>query len=49
MTANYILALRLYIRRRAEKARSGVVSVHIRDVCSGDKRCEVEKSALELI
>jgi predicted transcriptional regulator of viral defense system len=46
MTANYILALRLYIRRRAEKARGGVVSVRIRDVCSGDKRCEYVITAL---
>jgi len=37
---NYILALRRYIQQRAEKTRGGVVSVKIRDVCNGDKRCE---------
>lgn len=37
---NYILALKLYIRRRVAKARGGVVSVKIRDVCNGDKKCE---------
>jgi hypothetical protein len=40
MTVNYILALRLYILRRVAKARGNVVSVRIRDVCNGDKRCE---------
>jgi len=40
MTVNYIVALRLYIRMRVAKARGGVVSVKIRDVCNGDKRCE---------
>jgi hypothetical protein len=38
--ANYILALRQYILHRAEKTHGGVVSVKIRDVCNGDKRCE---------
>jgi hypothetical protein len=37
---NYILALRLYIRRRAKGARGGVVSVRVRDVCIDDKKCE---------
>jgi hypothetical protein len=40
MTANYILALKLYLRQRMEKARGNVVSVKIRDVCHGDKKCE---------
>jgi hypothetical protein len=40
MTADYILALKLYLRRRVEKARGNVVSVKIRDVCHGDKKCE---------
>lgn len=40
MTVNYILALRLYIHEKLEKARGRVVSVHIRGVCRGDKRCE---------
>jgi hypothetical protein len=41
MTAvNYILALRLYLEERLEKARGRVVSVKIRDVCNGDKKCE---------
>jgi len=37
---NYILALRQYILSRAEKTRGGVVSIRVRDVCNGDKRCE---------
>jgi hypothetical protein len=51
MTANYILVLRQYIRKRAEKSRGGVVSVKIRDVCNGDKRCEyvVTKTLMKLV
>jgi hypothetical protein len=37
---NYILALKLYIRRRVERSRGRVVAVRIRDVCVDDKRCE---------
>ncbi len=48
---SYILALRRYIRNRAAKTRGGVVSVRIRDVCNGDKRCEyvVAKTLKKLI
>jgi len=40
MSVNYVLALRLYIQDRVEKARGRVVSVKIRDICRGDKKCE---------
>jgi hypothetical protein len=46
MSVSYIPALRLYIRSCAEKARGGVVSVRIRDVCAGDKRCEYVLAAV---
>jgi len=51
MTVDYILALRKYTRRRAAKARGGVVAVRIRDICVDDKRCEyaIYKFLMELV
>jgi predicted transcriptional regulator of viral defense system len=37
----YLPALLLYIQRRVEGGRGAVVSVHIRDICGVDRRCDI--------